>query len=51
MVVVLWRSRAETNTGQPYNGDYAWFMEMQGGKVIRVTAFLDNQKMALPENE
>lgn len=55
MVIVLWKSNAETNTGQPYNGDYAWFMQFKDGKVIRVTAFLDNQKfaeaMALPKNK
>lgn len=55
MVVVLWKSSAQTNNGHPYNGEYAWFMEFQDGKVIQVKAFLDNQKfaeaMALPKNK
>lgn len=55
MVIVLWRSIAETNIGKPYNGDYAWFMQFENGKITKVTAFLDNQKfseaMALPINK
>jgi len=55
MVIVLWRSKAETNAGKPYNGDYAWFMHFENDKVTQVTAFLDNQKfaeaMALPEHK
>lgn len=46
MVIVLWRSKAETNAGEPYDGDYAWFMHFENDKVTQVTAFLDNQKFA-----
>ncbi|WP_316778673.1 nuclear transport factor 2 family protein [Pedobacter antarcticus] len=55
MVIVLWRSIVETSAGKPHNGDYAWFMQFENGKITKVTAFLDNQKfaeaMALPTNK
>ncbi|MFZ4928659.1 nuclear transport factor 2 family protein [Chryseobacterium sp. Mn2064] len=55
MVIVWWKSDAITNAGESYNGEYAWFMKFENGKIIKVTAFLDNQKFAktmlLPKNK
>lgn len=40
-VIVIWDGKAIAKDGQPYNVTYAWFMEIENGKIIKVTAFLD----------
>jgi ketosteroid isomerase-like protein len=41
-VVVLWDGRGVANDGVPYENSYAWFMKMDGGKVVDGTAFYDS---------
>ncbi|NZA26224.1 nuclear transport factor 2 family protein [Luteimonas sp. SJ-92] len=40
-VVVLWRGTARTRDGGSYRNHYAWHMELEGGRIVRVVAFLD----------
>lgn len=40
-VVVIWRGTARTHDGSRYSNHYAWHMVLEGGKVVRVVAFLD----------
>lgn len=40
-VIALWDGQATASDGQPYNMSYAWFMQMQNGKITNVVAFLD----------
>lgn len=40
-VVVFWEGTAAANDGSPYRNSYAWHMVLSGGRVVRVTAFLD----------
>lgn len=41
VVVVIWRGAARAHDGTPYTNHYAWHMVLDGGKIIRVVAFLD----------
>jgi uncharacterized protein len=41
-VIVLWDGRGIANDDRPYENSYAWFMKMDGGKVIDGTAFYDS---------
>jgi ketosteroid isomerase-like protein len=41
MVIALMDGQATAKDNKPYNMSYAWFMQMKGGKIIKVTAFLD----------
>ena len=45
-VVVMWRGSAVTTTGSPYHNDYAWYLELQGGRIVRATAYLDTWALA-----
>lgn len=40
-VIVLWDGIAVANDGVSYKNNYAWFMTMRQGKIVKVTAFLD----------
>ncbi len=40
-VIALFDAVGTALDGKPYRNTYAWFMEMNGGKIIRVTAFFD----------
>lgn len=40
-VIAIWDGKATALDGKPYSVSYAWFMEMQQGKIVKVTAFLD----------
>ena len=44
--VVMWRGSAVTTTGSPYHNDYAWYLELQGGRIVRATAYLDTWALA-----
>ena len=41
-VVVLWDGRGVANDERTYENSYAWFMQLQDGKVIDGTAFYDS---------
>ncbi len=40
-VIVIWDGKAATLSGESYNMSYAWVMEFDGDKIVKVTAFLD----------
>lgn len=40
-VVVVWRGTARAHDGSAYTNQYAWHMELDGGRIVRVVAFLD----------
>ncbi|TYT26592.1 nuclear transport factor 2 family protein [Luteimonas viscosa] len=40
-VVVVWRGSARARDGSTYTNHYAWHMELEGGRIVRVIAFLD----------
>jgi uncharacterized protein len=46
MVVALMDGKAVAADGKPYEMSYAWFMQMHGGKIVKVTAFLDGIQFA-----
>lgn len=46
VVIALIDGKATAKDGQPYNMSYAWFMKMNGGKIIQVDAFLDGLQFA-----
>ena len=41
MVIAFFDAEATALDGKPYRNTYAWFMQMRGGKIVRVTAFFD----------
>ncbi|RZJ88396.1 MAG: nuclear transport factor 2 family protein [Chryseobacterium sp.] len=41
VVIAYWDGVATAKDGKGYKSSYAWFMQMQEGKIINVTAFLD----------
>jgi ketosteroid isomerase-like protein len=41
MVIVIWDGTATAKDGKPYQVSYAWFMQLENNKIVRVTAFLD----------
>jgi hypothetical protein len=41
-VIALFDGEALALDGQPYRNTYAWFMQMQDGKIVKVTAFFDS---------
>lgn len=50
-VVVVWDGTATARGGRPYHNSYAWHMELDGGRIVRVVAFLDTWALqALMEN-
>jgi ketosteroid isomerase-like protein len=40
-VIACFDAEATASDGKPYRNTYAWFMQMRGGKIVRVTAFFD----------
>jgi ketosteroid isomerase-like protein len=42
-VIVLFDAESRCLDGQPYRNTYAWFMQMQEGRAVNVTAFFDNR--------
>lgn len=40
-VIALFDAEATAQDSKPYRNTYAWFMQMRGGKIVRVTAFFD----------
>lgn len=40
-----WKGTAVTKTGKIYRNEYAWKMELENGKIIRTTAFLDSKQL------
>ena len=40
-VVVFFDARGIARDGQPYANTYAWFLDMQAGRIIRAFAFFD----------
>jgi hypothetical protein len=41
-VVILFDASGTARDGQPYTNTYAWFLEMQQGRIIRASAFFDS---------
>lgn len=46
VVIVRMDGKATAKDGKPYNMSYAWFMQMQNGRIIKVDAFLDGIQFA-----
>jgi ketosteroid isomerase-like protein len=44
-IIVIWDGKATRLNGKPYNVSYAWFLKMQHGKIVAVTAFLDTKDL------
>ena len=44
-VIALFDGAATATDGQPYRNSYAWFMRMNAGKIVEVTAFLDTRAL------
>lgn len=40
-LVIQWTGKGTTKTGQPYNNSYCYVVQMDNGKIIRGTAYLD----------
>lgn len=40
-VVVIWDGTATAQDGSPYANSYAWHLVLDGGRIVRVIAFLD----------
>jgi ketosteroid isomerase-like protein len=40
-VIAFFDAEATALDGKLYRNTYAWFMQMRGGKIVRVTAFFD----------
>lgn len=40
-VIVRWLAEATTKDNQPYVNNYAWFLQIKDGKVVKGTAFFD----------
>jgi uncharacterized protein len=40
-VVVIWDGTATARDGRTYTNSYAWHLELEEGRIIRATAFLD----------
>ena len=47
MVIAIWDGKATAFNGDPYNVSYAWFMQLEKGKIVKVTAFLDTKDFDL----
>lgn len=41
-VIALFDGDATALDGKPYRNTYAWFMEMEDGKIVKATAFFDS---------
>ena len=42
VVVVFFDAEGTSLDGQPYNNTYAWFLEMQHGRIVKAFAFFDS---------
>lgn len=42
-VVIQWVGKGTTITSQPYNNSYCYVVQIEGGKIIRGTAYLDTE--------
>lgn len=40
-VVIQWVGKGTTKSGQPYNNSYCYVVQVENGKIIRGTAYLD----------
>ena len=44
-VVVHWDGQATAKDGSRYENSYSWHMELENGRITRVTAFLDTWRL------
>jgi ketosteroid isomerase-like protein len=42
MIVALFDATATVRDGKPYRNTYSWFMRMNQGRIVEVTAFFDS---------
>lgn len=42
-IVIQWVGKGTTKTGQPYNNSYCYVVQIDNGRVIRGTAYLDTE--------
>jgi len=42
-VVIQWMGRGTTKTGLPYNNAYCYVVQLENGKIIQGTAYLDTE--------
>jgi uncharacterized protein len=42
-VVIQWMGKGTTKTGLPYNNSYCYVVQIDNGKIIRGTAYLDTE--------
>ena len=42
-VVIQWVGKGTTKTGRPYNNSYCYVVQMDNGRIIRGTAYLDTE--------
>jgi uncharacterized protein len=40
-VILWWKGRSQSKTGQPYHQTYCWVMRLADGLIVEVTAYLD----------
>jgi hypothetical protein len=41
-VIVFFDAEGTARDGQPYRNTYAWFLDLQEGKIVRANAFFDS---------
>lgn len=44
-VVAIWDGEATARDGSRYENSYAWHMQLENGRITRVTAFLDTWRL------
>jgi len=42
-VVIEWVGKATTKSGKPYNNSYCYVVQIENGRIIRGTAYLDTE--------
>ena len=42
-VVIQWVGKGMTKSGQPYNNSYCYVVQVENGRIIRGTAYLDTE--------
>ncbi|MGE0822745.1 MAG: nuclear transport factor 2 family protein [Candidatus Binatia bacterium] len=42
-VVIQWVGKGTTKTGQPYNNSYCYVVQIEAGRIVRGTAYLDTE--------
>jgi hypothetical protein len=40
-LIARWKGESETLWGERYDNDYCWVLTWQGGRIVRVVAYLD----------